>query len=562
MAVIHNGGAPKRRLGAIRSQRFADLIIFSMCWIGVLAFSEITAEFKRSTFRSVVMALTAVAVTSLILHRRKVYDTSPTLPRTEEISRLFLAVLAGSSTLAVTAAFLDWHIGASEILIGGVVSFWVRILQRGMARAWNAESGNSRNTKPVILVGTGQEAKDLYDLMVDHPESQFSLAGVVGNLSIAERVGLGSHWLGPTPRLIELMHTHRATGAIVTATGFRGEQFHQITKVLFRSGYDVHLTTGVSRLGEGRFDVRSLCHEPLVVLERNKIRRSHTLAKRAIDICGASVALLLASPFMIMAMALIWLEDRGPITYTSPRIGRRGRTFRMYKFRSMVIDADRLKAKMMEGNERTGPLFKMSNDPRITRIGRIIRETSVDELPQLFNVLKGDMSLVGPRPALPEEEEQFDEELRDRYEVRPGITGLWQVEARSNAAFNAYRRLDLHYVENWTLGLDLRILLATVEQIATAVGLLPLRLIRPNKGRTDGVRLVNESSAHDAASATRTTESLVDLRDTPPSPNPLLQAARPTVRPPSVTAEYAMPIDLRTAERHPRPHQLRPRPTR
>jgi hypothetical protein len=134
-------------------------------------------------------------------------------------------------------------------------------------------------------------------------------------------------------------------------------------------------------------------------------------------------------------------------------------------------------------------LFKISDDPRITRVGRFIRETSIDELPQLFNVLKGDMSLVGPRPALPEEEAAFDEELRERFKVRPGITGLWQVEARSNAAFNAYRRLDLHYVENWNIGLDIRILLATAEQIVVTLALLPLRLLRrrSSAARIDGV---------------------------------------------------------------------------
>lgn len=523
------------------NQRFADLVIFGSCWIGVLVFSNITTEFNRSSTRSVIMAATAVAVTSIVLHRRHVYDRSPALPRTEEISRLFLAVVAGSSTLAVTAAFLDWHIGAWEILVGGIISFTVRTIQKGMARTLSDQSAVSHHAKPVILVGTGQEAKDLYDLMTDHPESQFSLAGVVGNLSIAERVGLGDQWLGPTPRLIELMHTHQATGAIVTATGFRGQQFHQITKVLFRSGYDVHLTTGISRLGEGRFDIRSLCHEPLVVLERNRIRRSHTIAKRAIDIVGALVVLAIASPIMVATMILIWLEDRGPITYTSRRVGVRARSFRMYKFRSMVNNADRLKAAMLHDNERTGPLFKVSNDPRITRVGRIIRETSIDELPQLFNVLKGDMSLVGPRPALPEEEEQFDEELRDRYDVRPGITGLWQVEARSNAAFNAYRRLDLHYVENWTLGLDLRILLATVEQVVTSIALLPVRIIRPSKVQTDGVSNTPTSSAQSV------TAPVVNLTMNQTSPHPIISLSTNDSFDPGVTAENPMPVDIRDA---------------
>jgi lipopolysaccharide/colanic/teichoic acid biosynthesis glycosyltransferase len=154
----------------------------------------------------------------------------------------------------------------------------------------------------------------------------------------------------------------------------------------------------------------------------------------------------------------------------------------MVKFRSMVPDAEELKAELFGENERTGPLFKLSDDPRITRVGHLIRETSVDELPQLWNVLRGEMSLVGPRPALLEEEAAFDEELRGRFDVRPGITGLWQVEARRNASFDAYRRLDLHYVENWTLGLDIRIILATVEQIVVSLAMLPIKRFLPGAG--------------------------------------------------------------------------------
>lgn len=468
------------------SQLLLDSAVMLFGWSAVLVVSGITEDFKRSDGRSLVMTLVAVVTTLAIMERRGLYAGRPALPRTEEISRVFVAVLGGASAIAVWAAFLDWHIGAREILIGAILVFTARVLLRGLVRALNAELPEFSKPESVVIVGTGNEARELADLIIDHPESRFSLAGVVGNLAVAERSDLIDHWIGPTGRLIELMHQHEATGAIVTATGFRGEQFRSITKELFQSGYEVMLTTGVSRMGEGRFDVRSLSHEPLVVMERNPVHRSHLVAKRAIDIVGGSLVLLLASPVMALTAALIWLEDRGPIVYSAPRAGRRGQFFRMHKFRSMVTNADALKEDMAAENERSGPLFKMSNDPRITRIGRLIRETSIDELPQLINVVKGDMSLVGPRPALPEEEAAFDEELRDRFEVRPGITGLWQVEARSNAAFNAYRRLDLHYVENWTLALDLRILLATAEQVAVTLALLPLRLFRSEAG-TDGV---------------------------------------------------------------------------
>jgi lipopolysaccharide/colanic/teichoic acid biosynthesis glycosyltransferase len=153
------------------------------------------------------------------------------------------------------------------------------------------------------------------------------------------------------------------------------------------------------------------------------------------------------------------------VFFKQVRIGRHGRPFIVYKFRTMVVDAEARLKELEQENARSGPLFKMTRDPRITRVGKFLRDSSLDELPQLFNVLRGEMSLVGPRPALPSEVAQFDPELRDRLKVKSGLTGLWQVEARDNPSFDAYRRLDLYYVENWSVSLDLIILLATVEQV-------------------------------------------------------------------------------------------------
>lgn len=468
------------------TQLTADVAVVTFGWFAVLVLSNITETFKRSDGDSLLIVAIASLVTLAIMKRRGLYAGRPALPRTEEISAVFVASLGGASAVAVVAAFLDWHIGAWEILIGWFVVFSTRTLVRGLLRALAAEIPGISHEERVVIVGTGDEARQIADLIADHPESRLTLAGVVGNLAVAERSGLTEHWIGPVGRLVELMRQRGATGAIVTATGFRGDQFRAITRELFTAGYDVHLTTGVSRMGQGRFDVRSLAHEPIVMMARTRTRRIELVAKRVIDIAGALFALALFSPVMVLVAAAIWLEDRGKVTYTSQRAGRRGEMFAMHKFRSMVTNADALKAQIQAENERNGPLFKMSNDPRITRVGRIIRETSLDEVPQLLNVLKGDMSLVGPRPCLPEELAVFDDELKDRSTVRPGITGLWQVEARSNASFNAYRRLDLHYVENWSLGLDLRILLATVEQVVVSFALLPLRFVRRSAG-TDGI---------------------------------------------------------------------------
>jgi exopolysaccharide biosynthesis polyprenyl glycosylphosphotransferase len=540
-AAIRQGGVLKvverpilsRSFSPPTAQLAADISVVVSSWFAVLLLSNITEQFKRDNAPSLLMVAVGSAVTLAIMKRRGLYAGRPALPRTDEISAVFVAALGGTSAVAVLAAFLDWHIGAWELLWGWTIVFSGRTLVRGLLRAVAAEVPSVSQVEKVVIVGTGEEAKELADLIEDHPESRLVLAGVVGNLAVAERSGLIDRWIGPAGRLIELMHQRGATGAIVTATGFRGEQFRAISRELFEAGYDVQLTTGVS-------------HEPLVVMARNRTRSSHRMIKRAMDLVLASLAVTLLLPIMILVAAIIWLEDRGPVTYTSQRVGRRGELFPMYKFRSMITNAEALKADMEQDNERSGPLFKMSNDPRITRVGRLIRETSLDELPQLFNVIRGDMSLVGPRPPLPEEQAVFDDELKDRFVVRPGITGLWQVEARSNASFNAYRRLDLHYVENWSLGLDLRILLATAEQVVVSLALVPLRLLRRNSSADAIVSRSAEVPAKNSPRLVPTripgSESLVDvvvdLRQRSLARQVVAAEARPATAPTGSTRQH------------------------
>jgi len=180
-------------------------------------------------------------------------------------------------------------------------------------------------------------------------------------------------------------------------------------------------------------------------------------------------AKLLLSSLLLIAMA-IQFDSKGPIFYCAERIGRKGRTFRCYKFRTMVKDADRLKADLEHMNERDGILFKIANDPRVTRVGAVLRKYSLDELPQFYNVLRGDMSLVGPRPPMAAEVEQYDLAHLRRLDVLPGITGLWQVEARQDPSFDSYISLDTAYVENWSLWLDLKILARTVHVVLSGTG--------------------------------------------------------------------------------------------
>ncbi|HEO8419460.1 TPA: sugar transferase [Yersinia enterocolitica] len=192
-------------------------------------------------------------------------------------------------------------------------------------------------------------------------------------------------------------------------------------------------------------------------------KSSYLISKRLIDIIGASLGLLFLSSFFIIVAILIKVQDsKGPVFFKQQRVGKNGKIFNMYKFRSMVSNAEELLESLLDKNETSGAMFKMKDDPRITRIGKFIRKTSIDELPQLWNVLKGDMSLVGPRPPLPREVDEYTEYDMQRLLVTPGCTGLWQVSGRSNIGFEGMVELDLKYISKRSLLNDIKILLKTV----------------------------------------------------------------------------------------------------
>lgn len=193
-------------------------------------------------------------------------------------------------------------------------------------------------------------------------------------------------------------------------------------------------------------------------------------AKRVFDFVFSLLALVFICPVLILIAVLVKLESEGPALYVSDRIGVNGKRFRFLKFRTMIKDADSLRGALLHLNERQGNLFKMSNDPRITRVGKVLRRYSLDELPQFFSVLTGHMSVVGPRPCLASEYVHYTEEQRRRVEAIPGITGLWQVEARKNPSVEAYFALDLYYIENWSFWLDIKILLKTVYVVFAGTG--------------------------------------------------------------------------------------------
>jgi exopolysaccharide biosynthesis polyprenyl glycosylphosphotransferase len=483
-----------------------DALTALTIWMLALTLSPLTEHSAPEEFW---LAVAGTVVHFAVAMARGRYVQVPRPVRTDEVATNIISTMAGASAIIITALLLNWRLGAVEMLIGSFVV--VSVL--GLIGEVRRSRRRNRDLVPVVIIGTGDDAREVAELLLDHSETGFNFRGVIGDQRVAERYGLDQLWLGPIDRLISLMTSSGATRAIVAPSSFRSESFRMIVENLMAHGFDVALSSGVSRIGVPRHSVHSVAHEPLVVLEARWPSPVHDTAKRVVDIVGSIVGLVVAAPLLALAAVAILLDDRGPVFYRQQRIGRHGQVFSILKLRTMGVGTDRDRDELLALNQRTGPLFKVNGDRRITRVGRLLRELSLDELPQLFNVLKGDMSLVGPRPALPDEVDEFDDELRGRSSVRPGLTGLWQVEARTNASFSAYRRLDLHYVENRTFWLDSRIILATVQMVLAAAVLLIGRVVlrrkddlvdivedRPELPPAGGDRESTERRAYDTAS--------------------------------------------------------------
>ncbi len=248
------------------------------------------------------------------------------------------------------------------------------------------------------------------------------------------------------------------------------EKLRWISWQLEGTNVELVVSPGVAEIAGRRLHIQPVAGLPLLQVEEPAFSGFRRVVKRAFDLVAASLALAVLSPVLITIGLLVRLTSRGPALFTQTRIGVNGREFRIVKFRTMCADAEQKLAALAAANESDGLLFKMREDPRITRIGRVLRRFSLDELPQLLNVVTGSMSLVGPRPPLPDEVARYGDDVRRRLLVKPGITGLWQISGRSDLSWEESVRLDLRYVEDWSLSLDLQVLWKTARAVMRADG--------------------------------------------------------------------------------------------
>ena len=324
---------------------------------------------------------------------------------------------------------------------------------------------SGRAADKVLLIGNGETGRSVLRTLIARKDLGFKLIGYMHDGKNNDLGSIGSRIpdLGAHDNLPKVLTQNPDLHSVFIALpGSMFDEMMRLIRICRSSGVNVQVAPDLFQLSMSQVESISMGGVPMLSMREIRISLFERIFKRFLDLLIAFILLLPTSVICLFIAIAIRIDSPGPIIYRAKRVGQGGRDFIMYKFRSMVVGADNKKAALQEMNEREGPIFKIREDPRLTRVGRIIRRWSLDELPQLFNVIKGDMSLVGPRPPIREEVEQYEAWHKQRLLVRGGITGLWQVSGRSDLTFDEQALLDIYYIENWSLNLDLRILIQTI----------------------------------------------------------------------------------------------------
>jgi exopolysaccharide biosynthesis polyprenyl glycosylphosphotransferase len=333
---------------------------------------------------------------------------------------------------------------------------------------------NGRNLRDVLVVGTNGRALSFVRKMLAHPELGYRVIGFVdqeweGTVAVRDSgFELACDFEG-VPQFLR----DSVVDEVVMALPMRSFHFQasKIAAYCEEQGITVRQLSNIFDLKLAHSSAEEWEGDPLITHRTGAVEGSHQLVKRVLDIVASGLMLLFLSPLLVLAAILIKLTSAGPVFFVQKRLGLNKRRFGVFKFRTMVVDAEKKIQEIEHLNEVSGPVFKIKNDPRITPVGRILRRTSIDELPQLLNVFQGDMSLVGPRPLPVRDYEGFNEDWqRRRFSVKPGITCLWQVKGRSEIPFEQWMELDLQYIDKWSLWLDLKILLRTIPAVLRGSG--------------------------------------------------------------------------------------------
>jgi exopolysaccharide biosynthesis polyprenyl glycosylphosphotransferase len=408
----------------------------------------------------------AAGVSTIVAMKRAgLYRARVCAVRSMEAVRVVAAAIVGAAVFAV-CQWLAGSLSAARPIQGAAIAAVALVVLRWRFSRWlKVKRSAGQYLRTVVLVGTNDNAVAVWRMLEDEPELGYRVGAVAGDI----RHDVPWQCLPTSSDLAELGALAAqvgANGVIIVDGGLGATTTSAAVNEALAAGLHVQVWPGLVGLSTRRMRMSPVLGVPVFYVEPRHSSSWQEIVKRLMDVTLTVMVLPLVAPVLVVSALLIKLEDGGPAIYRHRVVGRFGAPVTVLKLRTMVPNASKMLGHVEALNERTGgPLFKASYDPRVTKIGRFLRASSIDELPQLWNVLTGTMSLVGPRFALAHEAEQFDEELRRRQQMRPGMTGLWQSEARDNPSFSAYRRLDLFYIENWSLFLDAAILVNTLHSV-------------------------------------------------------------------------------------------------
>lgn len=378
--------------------------------------------------------------------------SSTTLGLTFLISYFFVFEPPASSRLLVPFV---WATTIIVLCIGRL------IVSSAMGLLYRMGLGETR----LLVVGSGRLGKLIMQHIAATPYLGYSIIGFLHDMNEPPSDFGRFKMLGTLEDLGSVIRTMQVDEVIIALPSHLHQQSIRTVRLCERLGTSFKLVPDLYELSLSRIDMEAVEGIPLIGIKQASINRVQGIITRVVDSGLSALILLLGLPFWLCISLAIQLSSPGGIIYKQTRIGLKGRPFKVYKFRTMYQNADQQLLNLLNYNEAQGPLFKMKDDPRVTKVGKFLRRTSLDEIPQLINVLKGDMSLVGPRPPLPHEVEQYEDWQKGRLDMKPGLTGLWQVRGRSDLSFDEGVLMDLYYIENWSLRLYFQILLRTIPVV-------------------------------------------------------------------------------------------------
>ena len=380
------------------------------------------------------------------------------------------AVVLAAATVAVLFVLGFDSPSRFVLLVIFPIQAWATISARvGLRAIFNEARRRGRNLRAIVIVGTGPTAREFDRKITERWDIGLTVVGALGPEPVeAMRPGL---YLGTLERLSEVFHEQVIDEVAICLPPGETDLISEIYRRCADEGKTVRIPIELPDQVMSAGRIEDLDGTPVLSLISGPDHVIPLAAKRLVDIVGAAVGLVVLSPIFAVAALIIVATDGRPVIFTQQRAGVNGRPFRIVKFRTMTRDADAQRAALREHNEVAGGAsFKMTNDPRITTIGRFLRKTSIDELPQLWNVLKGEMSLVGPRPHPFDDVAGYDAWHRRRLSMKPGITGLWQIAGRGEPSFDRWVQLDLDYIDHWSIWLDFRLLIKTIPAMLRAEG--------------------------------------------------------------------------------------------